>query len=320
MSWSPAEDKLLRQMHGQATFEEMSVALGRKIPAVKWRITKLGIAKRRMWSAEEEAQLIEIYTKAGSDGFLDIQAFADRIGRDPKNISRKAGQLGLETSAARAKVANPKGRPEPMFDNAADRAAYTSKIRKAWHAENEHPKGMLGKKHTPETLAVLAQRSRDTWLFTPEHRKEEIINKSLRTKRAATGSIPPKVARGSWKAGWREIGGKRVYFRSRWEANYARYLQWLLERGAIAEWLHEPRTFWFESIKRGVRSYLPDFQVTENSGAVHYHEVKGWMDARSRTTISRFKKYYPDEKLIVIEEKAYKAIAKKVSPLVEGWE
>ena len=55
----------------------------------------------------------------------------------------------------------------------------------------------------------------------------------------------------SWKAGWREIGGQRIYARSRWEANYARYLEWLRANGSIAKWEHEPETFWFEGIKRG---------------------------------------------------------------------
>jgi len=124
----------------------------------------------------------------------------------------------------------------------------------------------------------------------------------------------------TWKAGWRDIGKKRKYYRSRWEANYARYLQWLLENGQIKDWDHEPETFWFEAIKRGVRSYLPDFRVVENDGTSALHEVKGWMDARSKTTIKRMAKYHPHEKLIVIREKEYNAIARKVSGIIPGWE
>ena len=87
-----------------------------------------------------------------------------------------------------------------------------------------------------------------------------------------------------WKSGWRTIGGQRGYYRSRWEANYARYLEWLRVRGDIKYWSHEKDTFWFEKIKRGVRSYLPDFRVTEINGDVVYHEVKGWMDRRTRAS------------------------------------
>lgn len=124
----------------------------------------------------------------------------------------------------------------------------------------------------------------------------------------------------SWKAGWRDFGGIRKYYRSRWEANYARYLQWLKEHGQIASWEHEPTTFWFAGIKRGCVSYLPDFRVIEMSGSVAYHEVKGWMDDRSKTKIKRMAKYHPTVKLIVIEAKAYKEIERKMAAIITGWE
>src|SRR5579863_1380605 len=105
---------------------------------------------------------------------------------------------------------------------------------------------------------------------------------------------------------WRKVGGRDIYFRSGWEWKYAIYLQWQKENGHIKNWAYEPKTFWFEEIKRGVRSYLPDFWVQpiqkeghpiENQG--YYVEVKGHYDARSLTKIKRFRKYYPQEKLIL---------------------
>ena len=124
----------------------------------------------------------------------------------------------------------------------------------------------------------------------------------------------------SWKGGWREIGGIPKYYRSRWEANYARYLEWLKVIGEIADWEHEPKTFWFEGIKRGVMSFLIDFRITENNGDIIYHEVKGWMDDRSKTKIKRMAKYHPDVKLIVIDAKCYKCLAKKMGSSIIGWE
>ena len=127
-----------------------------------------------------------------------------------------------------------------------------------------------------------------------------------------------------FRSGWREIGGKRNYYRSQWEANYARYLEWLKQRGEILDWEHEPETFWFEGIKRGVCSYLPDFRVTEKkrdgSISIEYHEVKGWMDGRSATKIRRMAKYHPDVKLIVIDAGQYRALCRDAAALVEGWE
>ena len=127
-------------------------------------------------------------------------------------------------------------------------------------------------------------------------------------------------ARGTWKAGWREIGEVPKYYRSRWEANYARYLQWLKENGQIKDWKHESETFWFEEIRRGVRSYLPDFRVWENDGTSKLHEVKGWMDDRSKTALARMAKYHPSETIILIQQKNYNEISRKVGGIINGWE
>ncbi len=64
-------------------------------------------------------------------------------------------------------------------------------------------------------------------------------------------------------AGWRTVGDKPCYMRSRWENNYGCYLEFLRKNGSIANWEHEPKTFWFQGIKRGTCSYKPDFEVTE---------------------------------------------------------
>ena len=115
---------------------------------------------------------------------------------------------------------------------------------------------------------------------------------------------------------WHEIDGKKIFFRSNWEYEYALFLQWLKEQKQIEDWEHEPQTFWFEKIKRGVRSYMPDFKVTENDGSHYWVEVKGYMDARSQTKLKRFERYYPAERLILIDKEWFernrsKAIWKK---------
>lgn len=122
------------------------------------------------------------------------------------------------------------------------------------------------------------------------------------------------------KYGWRNVGDKNVFFRSSWEANYGRYLEFLKNKGQITEWEHEPETFWFHSIKRGVRSYLPDFRVTTNDGSVEYHEVKGWMDKRSATKIKRMAKYYPDTKLVVRDAKWFKCNTTILKNIIPCWE
>lgn len=72
--------------------------------------------------------------------------------------------------------------------------------------------------------------------------------------------------------------------------------------GIIKTWEHEPQIFWFNEIKRGTRSYLPDFKVTLSDGSHYWVEVKGYFDSKSLTKIKRFHKYYPGEKLIVVSK------------------
>lgn len=120
-------------------------------------------------------------------------------------------------------------------------------------------------------------------------------------------------------------GGKRAdlgnsYFRSAWEANYARYLNWLIGLGEIQKWEYEVETFEFTTIKRGSRFYTPDFRVTTKSGSVEYHEVKGWMDKKSQTKLNRMAKHYPDKTIVLVDKDVYTGIAQSVKALIPEWE
>lgn len=66
-------------------------------------------------------------------------------------------------------------------------------------------------------------------------------------------------------------------------------------------------------------SYLPDFRVTTNDNSKEYHEVKGWMDAKSRVKIKRMAKYHPEIKMVIVDQDRYKQIASTVSLLIPGW-
>ena len=119
----------------------------------------------------------------------------------------------------------------------------------------------------------------------------------------------------------KKLSPKGIYFRSSWEANYARYLNFLMDRGQIQRWEYEPHVFWFEEIKRGVRSYLPDFKVWETiNDEPYYVEVKGFMDAKSKTKLKRMAKYYPEVKLVLVDKDKYNEIKYKLSSLIKNWE
>jgi hypothetical protein len=97
----------------------------------------------------------------------------------------------------------------------------------------------------------------------------------------------------AYKQFWATIGDKKIYFRSSWEYYYAIFLEKLKQEKKIIDYKHEPKCFWFEDIKRGVRSYLPDFCVIHNDGNEEWCEVKGYYDSKSKTKMKRMAKYYP---------------------------
>lgn len=116
-----------------------------------------------------------------------------------------------------------------------------------------------------------------------------------------------------------DLGGQ--FFRSRSEANYARYLNLLQKQGQILGWEYEPHTFQFESIKRGTRDYTPDFKVYLPNGKHEWHEVKGWMDQKSRTRLKRMSKFFPDEKVVVISSKWFSQARRNgIATAIKHWE
>lgn len=128
-----------------------------------------------------------------------------------------------------------------------------------------------------------------------------------------------KDGKSTWKQDWAEIGGKRNFYRSRWEYRYALYLEFMKKYKHIIDWEHEPKTFWFEGIKRGTNNYKPDFKIIFPSGNEEWHEVKGYMDSKSATKIKRMKKYYPEIILRVIDKTWFKENGPKLKMILKGW-
>lgn len=260
------------------------------------RLKKIDSCKsQNKFSLKDEQFLRENYEKYSSIGKLcDL---ASQMGRTKQFICRQAKNIGL-TFQGRKKSWN-KGEGFKIYFKTHPR-----------------PKGMLGKHHSKRVGKIISEANKKRWGNMSESDRDAF---SLRMSMNMQGRVFPRKGV-TWKGDWREIGGKKIYFRSRWEYNYACYLEWIKSLKTISSWEHEPKTFWFEGIKRGCLSYLPDFRVIWANGREEYHEVKGWMDARSKTKIERMGRYHPEVKLVVIDSKAYKEMKKRISMVVPGWE
>lgn len=241
---------------------------------------------------------------------LNAQKLAESLGRSVAGIYCRANELGICFERGKYPKRKPKVRLSEATMTDQERSEFRSRKSKEWHATHTHP--LLGK---PVTDSV-----REKISLANKGRKPspESVLRGLQT-RVANGTMVPNRRAGSWKSGWREVGGKRFYARSKWEANYARYLEFQKQHGLILEWKYEPKTFWFLEIKRGSRSYLPDFEVTTING-VEYHEVKGWMDRRSITKLKRMAKYYPDVPVVLKDSGWFRDNTIRLRTLIQGWE
>lgn len=126
------------------------------------------------------------------------------------------------------------------------------------------------------------------------------------------------ICRNATRSGMRKDLNK--YFRSSWEANYARYLNFLVETKVISHWEYESDTFEFSKVIDGVAFYTPDFKVFDKSGNYEYHEVKGWMDKKSEIRLSSMKTFYGDEILVLINSPVYRKLSKTYKTLIPNWE
>ncbi len=319
-AYTSSEDEFIRGNYLSMTHASIGAVIGRSRSSVRNRCYTLRLRKMppNVTDAERD-EIRRAYESAGSSlKNLDLSGLAARLGRDKTLICNEARKMGLTNMRRRDPIDDKR-----MFKGDEEAyARYCSERGKKWIAENGHPRGALGMKHSDETKRVLGLKSK---AYAARATDEDWANRGRKmtvTKLAKNGTTFPQHLKGS--AGYsRGAGGTRedlgIYVRSMWEANYARYLNWLIEQGEIQGWEYEPDTFVFHGVTRGAITYMPDFKVTERDGSVVYHEVKGWMDGPSKTKLKRMAKYYPDVKVIVIGEAEYKAVS-KWKGLIPNWE
>lgn len=188
---------------------------------------------------------------------------------------------------------------------------------KVWE-RHPHPRGFKNGTHSATVKDKLSKLSKSMW----SNPKAKVNSKSYRRKlsdRMSQQAVARLLANHGENTysrtvkGWRVIAGKRHFFKSKWEANAARLLTF-----EKREWQYEVKTFWFLKIKRGVRSYTPDFYLPAEDLFI---EVKGWWDAKSLTKMKRMKKYYSNVKIEVWDSDFFKALNRQGIPrLVNEWE
>jgi hypothetical protein len=300
------DDVLIEAYARLGSIYKVGTECGIRGSTVHVRLRRLSIPMGNPVTDQDRDTVRHYYAATPTDDFL-LADLAAILGRDRTTVCGIARSLGL--TDMRRKV------------DAKKRRQIQERVKDQW-SRIPHPRGMAGKKHTPEALAAISAASHAYWERSKAngtgHMSPEARNRRSDISLAAMPGKMDKMTYSRAKRGVREDVGP-MHFRSAWEANYARYLNWLKARGDIDSWEYEPDTFWFDKIKRGVRSYLPDFRIHEK-GRVYYVEVKGWMDDKSKTKIKRMAKYHPKVDLRVFGEKDYRSLKANLGRIIPNWE
>lgn len=264
------------------------------------------LIKNDFFSDEERARIREYYETAGDEFNLD--ALSASMGRDKSGVCLQAKKMGL-TDQSRTSAYQKRRMKEASVGKWSNRP---------------HPRGATGIRFSAEALRKISEASKRSWAtskafgighMSQEARDKKSLNASIRVR-----NIAPYRSYTRAKGGRRADLGK-TWFRSSWEANYARYLNLLMRLGVVEKWEFEPETFWFEGVARGTMSYLPDFRVKyKGDPTPEYVELKGWVQSKDHTKWKRMAKYHPHIKLIIIKAKEYYKIRDKWASSIPEWE
>lgn len=172
---------------------------------------------------------------------------------------------------------------------------------------------MLGKHHSEDTRKRMSESHIKLAANMSYEEKHAIAMKAIETRREkGTINNTTSNAYSRTKGGTRKDLGQ--YFRSSWEANIARVLDY-----EDIEWIYEYKRFYFKDNSSHILSYQPDFYLPQFNKWI---EVKGWFDDKSKIRLKKFKKEYPEENnnLIVIDEKFYYEISSELNYKITYWE
>lgn len=312
--WTKEETEYLKneysKIDGKTTtniIDKVSKHLNRSKGSVRNKAYELKITYRSKYYTKEEIMFLR--------NNIDKYTYRDMgkiLKKETNNVYRKCKELNIvKTEAQKSTIDLP-----PKREYSLEERQRKSVISKQYFEDHEHPKGMLNKHHSTKSKQSISEANKKSW-GNMTKQKLNVRSAKQRQTKINNGTLNPMLNCSSpysrTKSGKREDLGN-VFFRSSWEANIARYFNFM-----GIKWQFEPKTFIFYAIKKGCVSYLPDFYLPEEDKWV---EVKGWMDKKSVTKLNRFKKYYPEEykKLELIDQKKYNEIKKKMSSLIPNWE
>lgn len=259
--WTNEEKQRLFELYPEHTDKELCEILGKTIGQLRGMKSKLHLNQKcSPFTDDEKKRIIDFYTSHPDE--MDLESFAKDLGRQKTSISRYARKAGLtsysrsQTEEQRAKNAESH---RQLYQSEYYREHVVPSIKenlRKWHATHEHPRGMLGKHHTPEVCRRISEFQKVHWEEKSDEERQSFKDR-LHEWHILYGHSSDENTYSRCRGGIRDDLG--MYFRSRWEANIAR----LLNRFNIV-WQYEPQRFKYPDNEDGVLSYCPDFYLPDS--------------------------------------------------------
>lgn len=318
MPWTEEEKQILIDSYPTLSNKELCDLLHKTEGQLRGMKERLCLNTKFNPFTDDEKQLIKKYYETHLDA-IDLDYLSGILNRQKTSISRYANKEGL-TNVHRCATESTIQHIKEGVKKYIDSDNYTNEKKKkqkdllSYYARNKHPMGMKDKHHSEETKEQMSKSHYKLAAGMTFEQKHEIAMKGLETKRKnKTLNTTTSNAYSRTNGGYRKDLG--CYFRSAWEANIARILDY-----ENIEWKYESKRFYFDNPENNVYSYQPDFYLPQFHKWI---EVKGWMDEKSKIRLKLFKQEYKNENnnLILIDEKFYGCLQDFFQPIINDfWE
>ena len=314
--WTEEDKNNLIKLYPTKTNKELCILLEKTEGQLRGMKSKLKLNSKFKPFTEKEKLMIEQFYKNNPNA-MDLDSFAISLGRQKTSISRYAKKLRF-TKKDRKPTEEAIEKYKQSVKKYHESIEYQTEIKPqqkkllSYYAKNKHPRGMLGKHHTKEVCEKMSKAHIELSSNMSKEEKHIRAMKSVATRRMNDTIRTTNNAYSRCKGGNRK--DLNQYFRSSWEANIARILNYL-----HIEWKYEYKRFHFLEETEEILSYQPDFYLPKYNKWI---EVKGWMDDKSKKRLELFKKYYFTEysNLILIDEEMYRSLSKQYSQIISEWE
>lgn len=315
-NWTNEEKELLVTLYPSKTNKELENILNKTSGQIRGMKERLHLNQKNIPFSEEEKEIIRDFYLNNPDE-INLDKLSSLIHRPKTSIARYARKIGL-TNQNRSRTEETVEKVKSGINAFMKSDKYLNEIYPKqkqlliFYLNYHHPKGMLGKHHNKDTKERMSASHIELSKNMTYEEKHEIAMKAVETKRKNGGFNTTSNAYSRCHGGYRE--DLSHYFRSAWEANIARILNYY-----SILWEYECRRFDFEEEESEVLSYQPDFYLPQYDIWI---EVKGWMDDKSKKRLELFEMYYPCEfkKLLLIDSQHYLYADKIYRPVIDLWE